>query len=180
MLGWSARSIFNQCDKCFLYHDPKQKCPENNKNKYTKWKHSFGFKSGNYLYNYWLAKSFINKFGTAIICEGPGDVWSLEQAGIRNSVAILGLNLSSIQRQLLQKAGALTLVFILDNDEAGRNAIQKFKEDLMYFFRLFFITPDNINDIGDMCGEDIKEKILPIMEKLSMKDRYEMEEIKCQ
>ena len=164
ILGWSARSIFDKCDKCKLHHDVVDTCPGQ-----AKWRHSKGFKSGQCLYNYWLAKPLMSKFGTAIICEGPGDVWSLEEAGIKNSVALMGLSCSTKQRQLLQKAGALTLVFMLDNDEAGKKAVAKLQKDLMYYFRLFFITPDNVNDIGDMMGEDIKAKILPFMEKISYK-----------
>ncbi len=53
----------------------------------------------------------------------------------------------------------------------------------MYYFRLFFITPENAKDVGDMLSGDIKEKILPFMEKISMKkvlsDGYEMEVESC-
>lgn len=167
ILGWSGRSIFEKCNKCTMYHNPSNNCPNKNKN-YAKWKHSYNFKSEQCLYNYWFSKFYISKYGTAIVCEGPGDVWSLEQAGIKNSVALFGLSCSKKQKQLLQKAGALTLVFILDNDEAGENAKNRLKEQLEYYFRLFFMTPENFKDVGEMMHKDIQEKILPFMEKISL------------
>jgi 5S rRNA maturation endonuclease (ribonuclease M5) len=169
VVGWSARSIFDKCKKCKMYHDPEEECPENKDFRYVKWRHSFKFKAGECLYNYWLAKTSISKHGTAIICEGPGDVWALEQAGIKNSVALFGLSFSKKHRQLLQKAGALTLVFMLDNDKAGEKAEKRLQKQLMYYFRLFFLTQSTLNDIGDMVGEEIKDKILPFMQKISMK-----------
>lgn len=160
VVGFSARTIYEKCNKCKLYHHPKSSCPAKQyQSLYAKWKHSKGFKAEHYLYNYWFAKRYIHQNKTAIVCEGPGDVWQLEEAGIHNGVAIMGLNISKTQRQLLQKAEALTLVLILDNDKSGIKAVEKLKKSLQYFFRLFIITPENMNDIGEMFPEEIVNKI---------------------
>ncbi len=170
IVGWSARSIWKKCQNCMTYHSPQlRQCPPTDKRRYyPKWKHSKGFKCENYLYNYWLAKPFIYKTGTAIICESPGNCWAFDSCDIKNSVAIFGLNLSKTQRMLLQQSGALTLIFALDNDEAGQRAVEKFKQQLNYYFRLFFVTPKNCNDIADMLDKDIKDKFLPALKLASM------------
>jgi len=174
VVGWSARSIFDKCSICKLYHSDNMKCPSSDKAKYyVKWNHSTGFKSTNHLYNLWYAQPFIAKYGTAIVCEGPGDVWALEESGIKNSVAMFGLNCSKQQRRLLQKARALTLVFILDNDESAKEAVERLKVQLMHYFRIFFLTPQNANDIGEMVHDEIRQKILPFMEQISMKNILE-------
>lgn len=169
VLGWSARSIFDKCFDCNMFHPKDTKCPiKDDWTKYAKWRHSSGFKTSECLYNLWYAKPFIGKYGSAIVCEGPGDIWALEQSGIRNSVAMFGLSCSKKQRKLLQQAGALTLVFILDNDESAREATDRLKDQLMHYFRMFFITPENASDVGEMMHDDIKASILPFMKKISM------------
>lgn len=169
VVGWSGRSIHDQCSKCDTYHHPKRSsCPtEKYRGMYTKWKHSKGFRGELCLYNIWYAKPFISKTGTVILCEGPGDVWAYEAAGIKNSVALLGVNMSRQQRLMLQNAGALTVVCTFDNDEAGKNAMKKLERDLIHYFRVFCITPDTEQDMGDMFPADIAEKIGPVLEKVS-------------
>jgi len=169
VVGWSGRSIYEKCKKCNMYHHPRRsECPdEQYRGMYTKWKHSKGFKGESSLYNSWYAKPFISKSGTAIICEGPGDVWALEIAGIKNSVAIMGTSMSKQQRLILQNSGALTVVLLFDNDSAGLAAMGKIEQDLMYYFRVFCLTPETVNDVGDMLSEDILEKLQPIVSKAS-------------
>lgn len=178
ILGWSGRSIYEECAKCKMHHHPKRSgCPHDQyRGIYTKWKHSKDFRSELCLYNIWYAKPFISKTGTAILCEGPGDVWAYEAAGIHNSVALLGLNISRYQRLILQNAGALTLVCTFDNDDAGKKAMTRIEEELTHYFRVFCVTPDTEKDIGDMFANDITDKIVPILRKASraemLSDRY--------
>jgi len=181
IMGWSGRSIYDKCAKCGMHHHPERpSCPDPQYGGvYTKWKHSKDFRGELCLYNLWYAKPFISKTGTAILCEGPGDVWAYEVAGIRNSVALLGLNMSKQQRLMLQNAGALTVVCTFDNDEAGQEAMKKLERDLTHYFRVFCVTPDTVNDVGDMFAYDIVAKIGPILEKASraamLSDDYAME-----
>jgi hypothetical protein len=168
VVGWSARSIYSSCKECKMYHNPEINCPDKKyKGLYPKWLHSLNFHSEQFLYNYWSAKRFISKTGTAIICESPGNVWALESVDINNSVALMGLSLSKTQRLLLQKAGALTLIIILDNDKAGKDAKQRLEDSLGYYFRLIFIYPENVNDVAEMLPQEIKEKIGKILKSSS-------------
>ncbi len=168
IVGFSARSIWDKCKICNCYHNPKYTCPGKNKRKlYEKWIHSKGLKSEKHLYNYWFAKYHISKSGTAIICESPGNVWALEMAGINNGVAIMGSSMSKIQRQLLQKAGALTLILILDNDKAGKEATKKIVDELNYYFRVISIIPENVNDVAEMNRSDIINKIGSVLKSES-------------
>jgi 5S rRNA maturation endonuclease (ribonuclease M5) len=182
VVGWSGRSIYDKCPECKMHHHPDRKsCPDKkHRGVYVKWKHSSNFRSEECLYNIWYAKPFISKTGTVILCEGPGDVWSYEAAGIRNSVALLGTSMSRQQRLMLQNAGALTLICTFDNDKAGQKAMEKIEKDLMHYFRIFCVTPDTVEDVGDMFPEDISLQIGPILAKASraemLSDDYVVEE----
>lgn len=169
IVGWSGRSIYGKCPKCGMHHSPKRpSCPDQKySGVYTKWKHSKNFRCELCLYNIWYARHFIRKTGTVILCEGPGDVWAYEAAGIKNSVAVLGRSMSRQQRLMLQNVGALTVVPTFDNDEAGKNAMLKLEQDLIHYFRVFCVTPDTAKDIGDMFPSDIAEKIGPILRQAS-------------
>lgn len=184
VVGWSGRSIYDACDQCGMHHHPsREACPDPQYGGvYTKWKHSKDLRGEQCLYNLWYAKPFISKTGTAILCEGPGDVWAYESAGIRNSVALLGVNMSKRQRLMLQNAGALTVICTFDNDQAGRQAMEKLQRELNHYFRIFCVTPDTAGDIGDMFAEDIAAKMVPILERASraemLSDGYEtMEQV---
>jgi len=178
IVGWSGRSIYDKCPKCKMHHHPERaSCPDSKyRGMYTKWKHSENFPGESVLYNIWYAKPFISKTGTAILVEGAGDVWALEAAGIRNSVAVLGTNLNKVQRLLLQNAGALTIICAFDNDEAGQKAMVKLERDLIHYFRIFCVTPETVNDVGDMLSSDIAEKIGPILQQVSKAKMLSVEE----
>jgi len=156
VIGWSGRSIDKQCNKCMMYHPPGP-CPNPKYyGKYTKWRHSKGFKKSLSLYNIWYAKSFIKHTKTAILCEGSGDVWAHEAAGIHNSVALFGTSISDVQRLLLQKVGALTVICSLDNDDAGKIGSMKLQEKLKDYFKVICIRLNNVNDIANMSPTKIK------------------------
>lgn len=165
VVGWSGRSIYDKCVNCSMYHHPERKeCPDKKyRSLYAKWKHTTGFHGETSLYNIWFAKHFMNKTGTAILCEGPGDVWAYETAGIKNSVALLGTSISRHQRMMLQNAGALTVVCTFDGDKAGQAATQLLQKDLNNYFRVFCVNLKDGKDVGDMLPEDIYKQILPIL-----------------
>ena len=125
IVGFSGRSIFDECKKCNGWHDPDKKCFY-----FPKWKHTKGFERDKSLYNYHNALPYINKSNTLILVESPGNVWRLEEAGIHNSVAIFGTSLSTIQKQLIDETGAFSIIIIMDNDKnkAGEIAAQKIKK----------------------------------------------------
>ena len=130
-----------------------------------KWINKKGFNKSSFLYNYGKAIKEIGKSGTIILVEGQGDVIRLHEAQIKNSVGIFGSHLSDSQVFLLQKSGALNVVIMTDNDEAGNNCREEMKEKLRYSFNIFdVITPTN--DIGDMSVAQINELIKPQMKGL--------------
>lgn len=166
MVGCTGRSIFEKCNQCSSYHNPNNECPDEDKRWiYSKWKHSADFKSQNYLYNFWFAKKEILKTNTAIIVESPGNVWRLEENGIHNSVAIFGSSLSDRQKILLDSSGAMNLVVLTDNDEAGRKAAEQIKLKCQNTYRVF-IPKITKNDVGDMTSEEINVEIKNYLESI--------------
>ena len=159
MVGCTGRSIFNKCSACESYHDPNTECPsEQNRWKFPKWKHNYQFKSQNHLYNIWFAKKSILETNSVILVESPGNVWRLEECGINNSVALFGANLSDRQRILLDGSGAMTIITIMDNDEAGQKAAQAIKDKCKNTYNIINI---NISkpDIAEMTDKEIQEEI---------------------
>jgi len=166
MVGCTARSIFEKCERCKSFHHSEENCPDKEDTwKHPKWKHSLDFKSQNYLYNYWFAKDYILKSATAVIVESPGNVWRLEENGIHNSVAIFGSSLSDKQKILLDSSGAMNLVLLMDNDEAGIKAAQQIKQKCQNTYRIF-IPQISQNDVGDMNSDEIDKEIKNILESI--------------
>jgi len=166
MVGCSGRSIFEQCKLCGSYHDPNRSCPdEEHRWIYSKWRHSKDFKSQNHLYNFWFAKQDIMSSAVAIIVESPGNVWRLEENGIHNSVAIFGSSMSDRQKIMLDSSGAMSLVILTDNDEAGKKAAEQIKEKCQNTYKIY-IPKISKNDIGEMTNEEIDKEIKPILEKI--------------
>lgn len=160
MIGCTGRSIFDKCSSCQCYHDPKLNCPTTDMWKYSKWKHSFGFKSEEHLYNFWNAKEFIKKTGSVIIVESPGNVWRLEESGIHNSVAIFGSSFSDKQKMLIDISGAMTIYTLMDNDDAGRKAASQIASKCSKIYNIKNIQIEK-EDIASMTVDEIKEIILP-------------------
>ena len=166
MVGCSGRSIFEQCKRCGSYHNPNQSCPEENQRWiYSKWRHSKDFKSQNHLYNFWFAKEHIISSATAIIVESPGNVWRLEENGIHNSVAIFGSSMSDRQKVLLDSSGAMNLVVLTDNDEAGKKAADQIKQKCQNTYKIYIPTISK-GDIGEMNSDEIDNEIKPLLEKM--------------
>ena len=168
MIGCSGRSIYNKCDKCGGFHNPADDCPSpENLWKYSKWKHNSGFKAQDHLYNFWFAKEHIAKSSYAILLESPGNVWKLEENGIHNSVAIFGTNLSAKQKLLLDSSGAMSLVIIMDNDEAGHKAAQNIIDKCNRTYNTYSLKVEK-NDIGEMSTEEIQNQIVNQIKELPL------------
>ena len=167
MVGCTGRNIYEKCDKCGGFHDPSDACPSaENLWKYSKWKHNSGFKTQEYLYNFWFAKQYIKKSMYVILVESPGNVWKLEENGIHNSVAIFGTNLSNQQKLLLDSSGAMCIFTIMDNDDAGRKAAQNISKNCDRTYNVYNIEI-SANDIADMTPDQIDIEIKkPIQEYL--------------
>lgn len=159
MIGCSGRSIYEKCNICSCFHNSKNNCPDDSKKfLYPKWKHSSNFKSQNCLYNMWYAKKYIQDLQYAIIVESPGNVWRLEEAGIHNSVGIFGCNLSDRQKMILDASGAMSLVILTDNDEAGNKAAEQIEEKCINTYKIY--RPQiSKPDIGEMTIAEIHQEI---------------------
>lgn len=159
LVGCTGRSIFDKCGVCQSYHHPEYQCPSKEKSwQFSKWKHSMGFKSQNYLYNFWNAKEHIFKDSYAIIVESPGNVWKLEENGIHNSVAVFGCNMSDRQKLILDSSGAMTLFIIMDNDEAGKRATEEIQQKCENTYTVY-VPQISANDIAEMTSEQINTEI---------------------
>ena len=166
MAGCTGRSVYEKCAKCTSYHSSQEPCPADNQSwLMSKWRHSKDFKTQEYLYNYWFAKDHILQSHCAILVESPGNVWRLEEAGIHNSVAIFGSSLSDKQKILLDMSGALSLILIMDNDEAGRKASEMITKKCIKTYNIHNIQI-NESDIGEMSIEKIKTEILPKIQEI--------------
>ena len=159
MIGCTGRSIFEKCDQCKAYHDTKNSCPNETESwKYSKWRHSAGFKTQESLYNLWFAKDYIVDTNTAIIVESPGNVWKLEENDIHNSVAIFGSSLTDRQKTILDTSGAMTLIVIMDSDNAGQKGREVIDQKCSRTYNIKHIYLSK-NDIAEMTSDEISKEI---------------------
>lgn len=124
-----------------------------------KWKHSSGSWVSHNLFNINNAASHIKETGTVVLCEGPLDVLRLEEAGVRNSVAILGKTFYDSQMSILVELNTFTIIDALDNDKAGRiggKALQKAGKILFDVVRAHI--PEHRKDVGEMSIEEIRNE----------------------
>jgi DNA primase len=80
------------------------------------------FRKGQQLFGLHLAHSHAAKSERIVVVEGYTDVLALHQAGIRDSVAIMGTALTSLQMKLLSQT-AKDVVLALDADRSGQEAM---------------------------------------------------------
>ena len=170
VIGCTGRIIYDKCNKCENYHNPDHKCLD----KYIpKWKHSTGFRSEENLYNIWNAKDHIKKNHTVIIVESPGNVWRLHEAGIHNSVAIFGSSFSDKQKMILDISGAMKIITIMDNDDAGKKAAESIQKKchktyiIEHIDLATIIQNSGVSDIGDMTTQQVIEYIKPKLGDIS-------------
>lgn len=167
LMGITGRSIQPECSKCGYYHFENLECPRNQYEKYlhTKWINNKGFNKNETFYNLIHALEHIRKLNYAILVEGPGDVWRLEESGIHNSLGMFGLSLTQNQLKILEKIGVKNIVCLTDNDNSGllaRKSIEKTMRDK------FKVTYPEIKekDVGEMNVEQVQQILLPQLKKL--------------
>ena len=165
--GFLGRSIWPQCANCKKWHDPKAHCTSTRVGikESEKWLNG-SFQSTNYLYNYWFAEEHIRNCGTAILVEGAGDVWRLEENGVHIGLGLFGTDLTDAQRILLDRSGALSIIILLDPDKAGAEGCEKLKSQLSRQYRMYF--PNIRDDVGGLNSDEITLDIKPIIDKVSI------------
>jgi DNA primase len=82
------------------------------------------YHKGLHLYGADLARAHATRAGEVILCEGYTDVIALHQAGMRNSVGLMGTALTGEQVGELARM-AQTVLLALDADSAGQEAMLK-------------------------------------------------------
>lgn len=92
--------------------------------KYINSAESVAFDKSSTLFGLDLASRAIQKEGVAIIAEGYTDVVACHQAGLTNTVAVLGTALTQRHAALLQRL-CHTVVLLYDGDEAGQKAADR-------------------------------------------------------
>ncbi|AGM25942.1 DNA primase [Spiroplasma syrphidicola EA-1] len=98
------------------------------------------FKKEQVMYNFYRAKPFIKKSGNLILLEGYMDIISLNRIGIKNTVALMGTNLSDYHINAMKKVTPECIIF-LDGDlpgvkaslkAAGKLLVNNFKVKVVY------------------------------------------------
>jgi DNA primase len=95
---------------------------EDRRPKYLNTNDNSVYHKGEHLYGADLARAHAARAGSAILCEGYTDVIALHQAGIRNTVGLMGTALTDNQVGELARM-APTVLMALDADSAGQEAM---------------------------------------------------------
>lgn len=98
-----------------------------NDGKYPKYKNtrvSPIFQKKNILFNYNKAKPFVRQENEVLVVEGYFDAISAWELGFKNTVAVMGSEITEDQAELLKSLNA-SVTLCLDNDEVGRSSICK-------------------------------------------------------
>lgn len=119
VIGFSARRIVNSDEA-----------------KYVNSVNSIVFNKSKVLYNYQNAIKEAKKEGFVYVTEGFMDVFSLYQAGVKSSVALMGTAFTSDHAKMLKKLN-VEVRLCLDGDEAGQHGMLKMidildKENIKY------------------------------------------------
>ncbi|MFQ5896084.1 MAG: DNA primase [Nitrospinota bacterium] len=121
--------------------------------KYLNSPETAAFRKGRVLYGLQQGREAIRAEGRALVTEGYFDVISLWSHGFRNAVAPLGTALTAEQLRLL-RAGAEEVLFVFDQDLAGREAVRRGEDRARGQFSLAG-APD-----GLMASEVLKQEFL--------------------
>jgi 5S rRNA maturation endonuclease (ribonuclease M5) len=169
MIGCVGRTIQPQCEKCEKFHLPALGCPVSSFDEYksSKWINSKGFNSEKYLYNFWFAKQYIELSQTAILVEGQGDVWRLEEADIKIGLGLFGSSIKDTQILKLEKLPLINLIIATDNDLAGLKCKEQVVERLSRLYNIITVTLPK-KDIGEMSIQEVKEFFKPYLKKYNV------------
>ncbi len=102
----------------------------------------------------------VDNFETVYLVEGFVDVVSLHQAGVRNSLAALGVAVGRRHCQLLKSHGTKKIVLCLDSDLAGQNAAIRSIGILREYFDIDVLAVPGAKDPDEFLkthsGEEFK------------------------
>ena len=160
-MGYSARSHWSECKACGYHHSKYETCINKNHEfnfMYKKWYHCKGLQKSKTLYG-------INKIkntNKVALVEGAGCVWKLAEHDIQ-AVACLGKDIDDHRVNLLKNIGIKKVLFIPDNDEAGKEFRNRFI--MKYHDKLEIRLPKlTAKDVGEMSNDDIVRYIKSVWE----------------
>lgn len=168
VIGCVGRTIQPECEKCGKYHYSNRHCPQNRiELKWAaKWINSADFHADDCLYNIWYAKRHIEKCKIAILVEGQGDVWRLEESKIHIGLGLFGCDISDKQLNMLISLPIKHVVLVMDSDPPGREAAQKITNRLQRYVNIHEVKPSK-KDIGEMTTDETRQLLIPTLEKIS-------------
>ncbi len=135
------------------------------------------YHKGQQLYGADLARTHAARANEVILCEGYTDVIALHQAGLRNSVGLMGTALTSDQVTALARM-AHTVLIALDSDTAGQEAMLKAsslarkRETELRIVAL----PDG-RDPADLIQHDERDAIVLALETAVPFERFQVERV---
>lgn len=143
-----------------------------NKDYCPKWKiYPYEMPKEKILFNLNNAKESIRELRSAIVVEGPLDVFKLIESGVPNVVAPLGINLSTDHIKLLVKSGVHNMILALDPDEAGQKNQEKMVKKFAMYFRVF--TLDLKKDPGEYTVDEVKAEIVPQLQEIYVQNNFD-------
>lgn len=141
-----------------IYKDYKNMVDENG-DPLQKWKHYFGSRTGENIFNIKRAIEFgRQKNDSVIIVEGPNDVMKLYEYGYKNVIAVLSNNLTYDHKMMLLK-NFLSIYLFLDDDLGGETGKSSMKQSLNGYFDLYEIKGIEGKDPDEMTKEQVDEAI---------------------
>jgi hypothetical protein len=162
-LGFAGRSVHQKCNGCGLFHPTGPCPPPDGGQKWSKWVNSH-FASAGILYN-WPPLRAERRPRVVVLCEGPGEVWRLWEAGIRCGVARFGVDLSDAQQVVLETGGVLGVIVAANNDSAGISGARKVLEKLGRGFYVSLWRPAG-EDVGDTPAELVARTLTPLITRM--------------
>lgn len=161
IIGFTGRSLIDDID-------------ERQRLGISKWLHSgglhrhFSLAKKSILYNIHQAYEF-TRGDTIILVEGPIDVLRLQEAGIHNTCATLGTQLSCQQEMMLRQMGVRIVVPLFDSDAAGKKTIEgmknRFSKNDIISIRMINLPEGK--DPGDLLISEIEEILHEFLQKRS-------------
>jgi DNA primase len=126
------------------------------------------YHKGRLLFGIDLARSHAAKTGRIVVVEGYTDVLALYQAGLPESVAIMGTALTDDQLRELERAAPL-IVLALDEDRSGMNAMLRVVGTRRHGIRVVRLPPgedpaDMLEKRGVAAFSERLERAVPVLE----------------
>jgi DNA primase len=120
VLGFGARAMADE--RAGASEQESSSSPQGKPPKYLNTADGEIYHKGLHLYGAHLARAHATRAGRVILCEGYTDTIALHQAGLRNSVGLMGTALTAEQVAELARM-ASTVLLALDADAAGQEAM---------------------------------------------------------